>query len=70
MLRKLHLEDRVCCLSKLTEDGVDVAKPGDLGEVVDVQGAAPTVRFYRTGRATIVDWDEVQRVSCAALALH
>lgn len=51
---------KVVAAQQITEPGFGVhADPGDVGEVVHVENGIPTVRFERTGTATIVDPSEI-----------
>jgi len=72
-MTKLNVGDKVTANKIITEGGGDVdlnatfpmksyvhALPGDVGEVIHLQEEGlPTVRFERTGTATIVGLDEV-----------
>ncbi len=61
----MKLGMKVLALVHLGSEGAEVCKPGDTGTVVDVSTPPfPTVKFKRTGRASVVDPDtEVVRTS-------
>lgn len=61
-MSELKLNARVLALCELNDDDGPICTPGDIGVVVDTTDI-PTVRFKRTGRASIVDMDvEVVRM--------
>lgn len=56
----MRIGSRVVAVQQIAEPGFGVhAETGDAGEVVHVEDGIPTVRFERTGTATIVDPSEV-----------